>query len=148
MESSQTEKVTEEQEVATESTDSPSKNKSSDKHQEENVTGTKSDYIQAAKSSELEESAEMQGNDKNEQKSKDDNIQDTESPIRLILEEDDNFHDDEVQVLRKLLYPERIFSSALFLGRTTGTRETSGGTSANRYFQPCFNFLYTYIKCE
>lgn len=49
-----------------------------------------------AKSAEAEENADI----KNEQKSKDDsNTRDTESPIRLTLEEEETFHDDEVQLL-------------------------------------------------
>lgn len=93
---SQQEKPIEDRGATSETTDNPAKSDTKQhKQQEENVTQTKSENTNTAKqSTEFEENGDMQGNDKSEQKSKDD-----ESPIRLTLEEDDNFHVDEVQFL-------------------------------------------------
>lgn len=92
---SQQEKLTEDRGAISETTDNPAKSDTKRKQQEENVSQTKSENTNAAKSREFEENGDMHGIDKSEQKSKDD----AESPIRLTLEEDDNFHVDEVQFL-------------------------------------------------
>lgn len=78
----------------------------SDKPQEDSLKEVKSgetDVTDTVGSSGMDEAAETQKDDKNEQKSKEDTAQDPESPMRLTLEEEDNFHDDEVQFFRKLM---------------------------------------------
>lgn len=48
-----------------------------------------------------EETAETPANSKSEQETKEDNTQDPESPIRLTLEEEETFHDDEVHFFKE-----------------------------------------------
>lgn len=99
-ESSQTEKMTEESDSVT---DNPSVEQRTDE-QHENTIEVKTEKVDedVVVKTEPEENAKIQDSDKNDQKSKDDNnTQDPESPIRLTLEEEDNFHDDEVQCLLK-----------------------------------------------
>lgn len=93
---SHTEKMNEEPDTSTDATENQSKN--GIEKQEDYVSETKQADLNAddAKSADADEN----GDNKNEQKSKDDNnTQDAESPIRLTLEEEESFHDDEVQLL-------------------------------------------------
>lgn len=94
--SSQTEKMNEEPDTSTDAAENQSKN--GIEKQEDYVSETKQADFNADDAKSID--ADENGDNRNEQKSKDDNnTQDAESPIRLTLEEEESFHDDEVQLL-------------------------------------------------